>query len=124
MRAEGEACLRAVSIAFVDDQRWNEARSLGPEAPLPPTGRVIGGSSWQSFAQPTGSIETAFLNGKILALSRIFGIEASGNALLYDLGLDAARTRQPLGQMNEKKLFALLDVRKDKMNQVAPSSSP
>ncbi len=111
VRAEGEACLRAANIDFVDDQRWDEARSLGPEVPLPPSGRVVGGSSWQSLARATGSIETAYLNGEILMLSRIFGVPAPANRLLYELGLKAARTRQPPGQMTEEELFALLRIR-------------
>lgn len=129
VREEGEACLRAASIAFIDDAAWNEARALGPEVPLAPTGRVIGGSSWQSLARATGSIETAFLNGEILMLSRILGIDAPANELLYDLTLEASRTRQPPGQMTEDDLFALLAKRtlasnQPGQNQVAPSSSP
>lgn len=111
VRAEGEACLRAASIDFVDDATWNKARADGPEVPLPPTGRLIGGSSWQSLARATGSIETAYLNGEILMLSRTFDVEAPANALLYRLGLDAARTRQAPGQMSEGDLFALLGRR-------------
>jgi len=109
-RAEGEACLRAANITFVDNDTWNEARALGPEVPLPPEGRTIGGSSWQSLARGTGSIESAYLNGEILLLARQHGISTPANALLYELGVRAATSRQPPGNMSEEDLFRLLNA--------------
>jgi 2-dehydropantoate 2-reductase len=107
-RAEGEACLRAAQITFIGDDEWSEARSQGPSVVLPPEGRKVGGSSWQSLARGTGSIESAFLNGEILMLSREFGIPAPANALLYELGMQMTTSGAPPGQMNEDELLALL----------------
>ena len=110
-RAEGEACLRAAGIPFVDDATWAEARIGGPEVPLPPGGRTIGGSSWQSLARGTGSIESAYINGEILLLSRVYGVAAPANELLYELGVTAAATGQAPGTMSEEELFTLLAAR-------------
>lgn len=107
-RAEGEVCLRAAGIGFVDDDEWSRARALGPEVPLPPGGRTLGGSSWQSLARGTGSIESAYLNGEILLLARQHGLEVPANLLLYELGVKAAATGQQPGTMAEGDLFRLL----------------
>lgn len=111
VRAEGEACLRAASIPFIDDSTWNAARSQGPEVPLPPEGRTIGGSSWQSLARNTGTIETAFVNGEILLLARTFGVAVPANTILYEAGLRAALNRLQPGSMSEEELFAMLRAR-------------
>ena len=107
-RAEGERCLEAAGIAFVTDAEWAAARSLGPPVPLPPEGRTIGGSSWQSLARGTGSIESAYLNGEIILLGRLYGVETPANQILYELGLHAAHTGEPPGGRTEEELFELL----------------
>lgn len=109
VRAEGEACLRAAGISFVDDDAWAMARALGPAVPLPPGGRSVGGSSWQSLARKTGSIETAFINGEIIRLARTHGLRAPANALLYELGLKASVARDGPGMMTEAELFIALE---------------
>lgn len=109
-RAEGEACLDAAGIAYIGDDEWNAARALGPKVPLPEGGRKVGGSSWQSLARGTGSIESAFINGEVLMLARTYGVDVPANLLLYVLGVKAAATGQKPGTMTEEDLFALLDA--------------
>ena len=110
-RREGELCLDAAGIAFVGNEEWNSARALGPAVALPPGGHSLGGSSWQSLARGTGSIESAFLNGEIMLLGRQHGIPVPANELLYDLGVKAAATGQVPGSMTEEELFLLLAAR-------------
>lgn len=109
VRAEGEACLRAAGIVFVDDETWRIARSKGPTVPRTLMEDGIGGSSWQSLERQTGSIETAYLNGEIVFLSRMYGVQAPANALLYRLAMKAVAEGRPPGTMKEEELLALLD---------------
>ena len=105
---EGEACLRAVGIAFAseaeDRQRRGKLLQLQPIA-----GRQRpGGSTWQSLARASGSVETDFLNGEIVLLGRLHGVPTPVNALLQRLAADAARTRRPPGAASEEELLRLL----------------
>ncbi len=109
-RAEGEDCLRAAKMEFIDDATWAADRALGPKVVLPSGVRTVGGSSWQSLARGTGSIETAFINGEILLLARTYGIDAPANKLLYELGVTASAVGQQPGLMTEDQLFELLEA--------------
>ena len=54
------------------------------------SGEWSGGSSWQSLARGTGSIEAEFLNGEIVLLGALHGVATPVNALLQRLALQAA----------------------------------
>ena len=63
-------------------------------ADAPPAGRGVrapGGSSTQSLARGTGSIETDYLNGEIVLLGRLHGVPVPANA--YFVGLSARLVR-------------------------------
>ena len=68
VRAEGEACLRAAGIDFASREEDKERR--GDRMDVRPVNGEFrgGGSSWQSLARGTGSIETDYLNGEIVLL--------------------------------------------------------
>ena len=51
------------------------------------SGEWSGGSSWQSLARGTGSIEAEFLNGEIVLLGRLHGVPTPVNALLQTRSL-------------------------------------
>ena len=70
VRAEGEACLRAAGIDFASREEDKERR--GDRMHVRPVNGEFrgGGSSWQSLARGTGSIETDYLNGEIVLLGR------------------------------------------------------
>ena len=55
-----------------------------------PSGEWQGGSSWQSLARGTGSIEAEFLNGEIVLLGALHGVPTPVNALLQRLAIRAA----------------------------------
>ncbi len=80
--AEGEAVLAAAGVEVAslaeDRQRRGESLTLLPTE----SGPWRGGSSWQSAERGTGSIEADFLNGEVVLLARLAGIEAPVNALL------------------------------------------
>lgn len=83
--AEGEACLAAAGIdaATLEDDRARRANLLQLK-PVAGSSRE-GGSSWQSLARGTYSIETDYLNGEVVLLGRLHGVATPVNALLQRL---------------------------------------
>ena len=85
LRAEAEAALAAAGIA------WREVGGGDPRrAALMREGEVAGferqgGSSTQSLARGTGSIETDWLNGEIVLLGRLHGVPTPANAYFVAL---------------------------------------
>jgi 2-dehydropantoate 2-reductase len=82
---EGESCLRAAGIDFAsreeDRARRADVLRLGPIA-----GRERGGgSSWQSLARGSGTIEADYLNGEIVLLGRLHGFPTPVNETLQRL---------------------------------------
>jgi 2-dehydropantoate 2-reductase len=72
-RAEGEAVLRAAGIAYEDQERH------GLRVGTIDGHRRLGSSTWQSLARGTGSIETDYLNGEIVLLGRLHGVDTPVN---------------------------------------------
>ncbi len=102
-RAEGVACLEAAGIAYVDNATWRERyRNLRrhPKALDPPEG-----STWQSLARHTGSVETDYLNGEIVLLGRLFGVPTPINTQLMRLATEVARRGDPPGGFSEDELL-------------------
>ncbi len=86
---EGAAVLEAAGIDVTgDEEYWAHHAALGL-APTP-SGPWQGGSSWQSLARRTGSIEAEFLNGEIVLLGALHGVPTPVNALLQRLAIRAA----------------------------------
>ncbi len=50
-----------------------------------------GGSSWQSLARGTGSIEADFLNGEVVLMGRLHGVPTPVNAVLQQVAGELAR---------------------------------
>jgi 2-dehydropantoate 2-reductase len=80
-RAEGEAVLAAAGVE-VTDSETDVARRGDLLQTYAPAGARGGGSTWQSLARGTGSVETDYLNGEIVQLARRIGAEAPVNELL------------------------------------------
>jgi 2-dehydropantoate 2-reductase len=107
-QAEGEACLRAAGIGFASEAEDRERRGdLLRIQPIAGRHRP-GGSTWQSLARESGSIETDYLNGEIVLLGRQHGTPTPVNALLQRLANEAARERRAPGGFSEDALFRLL----------------
>lgn len=69
-----------------------------------------GGSSWQSLARGTGNIETDFLNGEIVLLGRLHGVETPVNAGLQQLARRMAAAGAEPGSMTPDELAAELHL--------------
>lgn len=81
-RAEGERVLRAAGIEFAsadeDRERRGDLLNLRPIEGK----RRGGGSTWQSIARGTGSIEVDYLNGEIAMLGRVHRVPTPVNTYL------------------------------------------
>jgi 2-dehydropantoate 2-reductase len=110
LREEAAACLRAAGIDWVPDEEFG-ARHRTHVTPHEIAGRPrSGGSSWQSLARASGSIEADFLNGEIALLGREHGVPTPLNARLQDLAERLARDRRPPGSLSADELRAALSL--------------
>ncbi len=108
VRAEGEAVLDAARIARASAEEQKEAR--GDKVTLVPLdGAPRGGSSWQSLARGTGTIEADYLNGEIVLLGRLHGVPTPLNELLQHLAGRFAREHRPAGSLPVAELERLAD---------------
>jgi 2-dehydropantoate 2-reductase len=95
VRAEGEGCLRAAGIDFASAAEDKERR--GDRMHVRPVNGEFrgGGSSWQSLARGTRSIEADYLNGEIALLGRIHSVPTPANTLMQEIANEQARIGAP-----------------------------
>jgi 2-dehydropantoate 2-reductase len=95
VRTEGEAALRAANLDFASREEDKERR--GDRMHVQPVDGEMrgGGSSWQSLARGTRSIEADYLNGEIVTLGRLHGVPTPANALMQRIANEQARTGAP-----------------------------
>jgi len=103
-RAEATAVLAAAGIEHADEQEQAAAR--GDRVRML-TGRG-GGSTWQSLARGTGTIEVDYLNGEVVLLGRLHGVATPVNELLQRLAEDSARAGRHPGELTADDLAARL----------------
>lgn len=99
-RSEAEACLAAAQIDFAGAEEWAARRQLVSEYDPKTDPARPGGSSWQSLARQTGSIEVDYLNGEIAFLGRLHGFPTPVNSAIQELLRDLAAHRAVPGQIN------------------------
>ncbi|HXR14209.1 MAG TPA: 2-dehydropantoate 2-reductase N-terminal domain-containing protein [Solirubrobacteraceae bacterium] len=106
--AEARAVLDAAGIDRVGDDEYDARHdSLITIAAVP--GRPHGGgSSWQSLARGSGSIEANELNGEIVLLGRLHGVPTPVNDALRREALAAARSASPPGGRDQASFLAAL----------------
>ncbi len=68
----------------------------------------FGSSSWQSLARRTGSIEADFLNGEVVMLGRLHGVETPVNESLRLLANRMARDRREPGSLPLAEVEAMV----------------
>ncbi|MFE1753659.1 ketopantoate reductase family protein [Streptomyces anandii] len=109
VRAEGEAVLDAAGIAHAGAAEQKEARGDRITLVPLPGGPRGGGSSWQSLARGTGTIEADHLNGEIVLLGRLHGVPTPLNELLQRLANTFAREHRAAGSLPVADLVRLAD---------------
>ncbi|HET6908706.1 MAG TPA: 2-dehydropantoate 2-reductase N-terminal domain-containing protein [Mycobacteriales bacterium] len=109
-RAEAEACYAAAGIAWASDDEWNDRRKEQVQwAPVEGRGRT-GGSTWQSLARGSAELEGDYLNGEIVLLGRLHGVQTPVNAALQQHARLAAREHRAPGAMRAQDLLATVDT--------------
>ena len=113
-REEGIACLTAAGIPFAsveeDHRRRERLGDLRPAGGRP----HLGGSTWQSLARRTGSVEADWLNGEIVLLGRLIGFPMPINAELQRRVAGLAASGQPPGSCTEEEILAAVGVGTDR----------
>ena len=108
LQAEGEAVFAAAGIDVVsvaeDKARRGDMLRMRPIEGVDRTR----GSTWQSLARGTGSIETDYLTGQVVLLGRLHGVPTPANALLQRLANRAAADRLPPGHLPVADVLAQL----------------
>ena len=99
VRAEGQTVLGKAGIDYVpaeeDAARRGDILRMRPVA----GNSRSGGSSWQSLARATGTVEADYLNGEIVLLGRLHGVPTPANETARRLVVEAARTAAGPGSL-------------------------
>jgi 2-dehydropantoate 2-reductase len=101
---EGTESMAAAGIAVATSAEDRERRADHLQLRATTSGEWTGGSSWQSLARGTGSIEAEFLNGEVVLLGALHGVATPVNALLQRLALQAAAEGRPPGSWTVEQL--------------------
>ncbi|GAA1014275.1 2-dehydropantoate 2-reductase [Acrocarpospora pleiomorpha] len=107
---EGRAALDAAGISYAtsqeeEDKRGNRVDLVAIDGVPRP-----GGSSWQSLAKGSGTIEADFINGEIALLGRLHGIPTPANVVLQREANRFARERREPGSMSIETLRDLIEA--------------
>jgi 2-dehydropantoate 2-reductase len=108
-RVEGKAAFDAAGIAYASEEEQAVYRQLLRTGEPAGRDRRPGGSSWQSLARQTGSVESDYLNGEIVLLGRLHGVPTPVNEALQRLATIAALERREPGAMSVAELTALIN---------------
>ncbi|WP_216903592.1 ketopantoate reductase family protein [Nocardia alni] len=106
-RAEGERVLNAAGIAYTTPAE-RQATQGDQMQVRPVEGVPLSGSTSQSLARGTGTVEVDYLNGEIALLGRLHDVPTPVNDLLQRLVDEHARERRQPGAMSADKLRELL----------------
>jgi 2-dehydropantoate 2-reductase len=109
-QTEGIAAFAAAGIDVATSKEDAERRGDHIQLRNTSSGEWSGGSSWQSLARGTGSIESEFLNGEVVLLGGLHGVPTPVNALLQRLAMAAAAQGQPPGSWTVAELSELAGV--------------
>ena len=106
-RREALACYQAAGIDAATAEE--DAARRGDLVTIAEGDERGGGSSWQSLARGVGSIEADHLNGEIVLLGRLHGVDTPVNALLQRTANRMARQREPAGSLPIDRLQGELE---------------
>jgi 2-dehydropantoate 2-reductase len=108
-REEGIRALNAAGIPFVGQAERRAVQGDRMEFAQIPGAPRGGGSSWQSLARGTGSIETDYLSGEISLLGRTHGVRTPVNALMQRLSAQFAAEKLAPGSLPIGELAELVE---------------
>lgn len=104
VREEAMACYGAAGIEWASEEEMEtRRRAMSLLATIAGQART-GGSSWQSLARRSGSIESDYLNGEIVLLGRLHGIPTPANAALQVVAGRMAREGMAPGSVRAAEI--------------------
>ena len=109
VQREGEDVLAAAGLEVIDEQVFAARRQPEIALSVPDGAPPISSSTSQSVARRTPDLETFHLNGEIIMLGRLAGVDVSTNELVQARLLDLVRSGEPLGSLSPDALIAELD---------------
>ena len=98
-KAEALACFAALGLACASEEEDAARRKAITFAPIGGQRARDGGSTYQSLARGSATLETDYLNGEIVLLGRQGGVPTPVNTRLQQIAAAAARARTPAGSM-------------------------
>ncbi len=107
---EGKEALARAGIDVASSEEDRERRGEYLQLRDTTSGEWSGGSSWQSLTRGTGAIEAEYLNGEIVLLGGLHGLETPVNAVLQREALRAASAGAGPGSWRIEDLSALAGV--------------
>ena len=107
LREEALACYAAAGIRCATVEETRARRGTINGATVPGHNRH-GGSSLQSMMRGTGDIETDFLNGEIVLLGRLHGVDVRANEIVQEIGTRLVREGLKPGAMSIGEFEGLL----------------
>lgn len=110
VRAEGEAVLRAAGVDFASDAEERRLRGDLLKVKDVAGQPRAGGSTWQSLARGTGSIEADFLNGEIVLLGRLHGVPTPYNEHARRMANRLARDHAAAGSVTPEEWLSTVDL--------------
>jgi 2-dehydropantoate 2-reductase len=105
--AEATACYQAAGIESATLEEVSLRAASVCDLPIEGAPRG-GGSTWQSLARGTGTIETEYLNGEIVRLGLLHGVPTPCNRALTTLAQRAATEGWRPGSLSPAELAAAL----------------
>lgn len=111
VRDEGAGVLEAAGIPYSTQKEERAQRDGRVDMRAIGGAARSGGSSWQSLARGSGSIEADYLNGEIVLLGRELGIPTPVNEVLRREANRFARERRRPGSMTAEELIGLIGER-------------
>ena len=107
LRNEALTCYAAAGIDCALPEETRDRRR-GIQGAAVPGFERNGGSSMQSVMRGTGDIEADYLNGEIVQLGRLHGVETPANAVVQQVGNRMARERLEVGAYTLDDLESLI----------------
>lgn len=115
-RREAIEVWKAAGIEWEDYEEFRKRVQIARGTITMPKGHENIGkpdSSWQSLMRGTGNIEAEQLNGDVVKLGRMLGIETPYNELLWRLADEMAKKRERPGKYRAEDLTRMVKERKD-----------
>ncbi len=103
-RNEAKDLIAQAGIPLNTEAEEGEARKAFTVQPVPGEPARLGGSTWQSLARGTGSAESDYLNGEVVALAHRLGRTAPVNAVVAQLMREAVRSGAKPGDLTDAEL--------------------